>query len=76
MDALMACLCGNNDLPDSSHMCHEIPRGCAAGYCPKLNSLVPLWHQRWAARCRRTRRFRSARARCEGMPVILREVTG
>jgi len=23
---------------------HDIPRGCAAGYFPELNPLVPLWH--------------------------------
>jgi molybdopterin-dependent oxidoreductase alpha subunit len=24
---------------------YDIPRGCAAGYFPELNPLVPLWHQ-------------------------------
>ena len=24
---------------------YDIPRGCAAGYFPELNPLVPLWHR-------------------------------
>jgi hypothetical protein len=23
---------------------YDIPKGCAAGYFPELNLLVPLWH--------------------------------
>ena len=35
---------GPREVPGLRIVRYDIPRGCAAGYFPELNPLVPLWH--------------------------------
>jgi hypothetical protein len=34
-------------------LAHDIPEGCAAGFYPECNALIPVWHHGRARRCAR-----------------------